>query len=402
MNHLCKNTISKKPEANYFGELEISLQSSIVDPLEFTVEYDGEYGELGTELQEYLDNSLSCTDIKPENVGCNFDLEVIQQNHVTPASEVENDIYYYHTDHLGSSSWITYTDGSVTQHMQNLPFGEPFIDQRATSYDIRYKFTGKEMDTETGYQYFGARYYNSDLSVWLSVDPLSDKYPSNSPYMYTLGNPIILIDPDGMKVEIGGKNREEKKQIRQDLREAKRSDKEFRKQFRELRKSEETYVYNKVEGEGEGNTTTDGERIFINYSHSIEGKKSGNGKLTSLFHETEHAIQFEHGELGFVNTPIGWTPVFRDITDELKAFQAGSRAPGSIYKRDGKQTMAGEMKSIANDLNSVNAIEEKKQILLKYYGKDSGYENLSPFLINSSSSNRIQTNKYFVRTYKPR
>ncbi|MBN2772023.1 MAG: hypothetical protein JXR90_15135, partial [Spirochaetes bacterium] len=48
------------------------------------------------------------------------------------------------------------------------------------------------------YSYFGARYYDSDLSVWLSVDPMSDKYPSTSAYMYVLGNPLILIDPNGM------------------------------------------------------------------------------------------------------------------------------------------------------------------------------------------------------------
>jgi len=45
--------------------------------------------------------------------------------------------------------------------------------------------------------YFGARYYSSDLSIWLSVDPLASKYPSTSPYMYVRGNPVMLIDPDG-------------------------------------------------------------------------------------------------------------------------------------------------------------------------------------------------------------
>ena len=49
-----------------------------------------------------------------------------------------------------------------------------------------------------GLDYFGARYYDSGLSVWLSVDPLSDKYLSTSPYMYVLGNPIKFIDPNGM------------------------------------------------------------------------------------------------------------------------------------------------------------------------------------------------------------
>ena len=58
-------------------------------------------------------------------------------------------------------------------------------------------FTGKEKDSETGYYYFGARYYNSDLSLWLSVDPMADKYPSLSPYNYCAWNPMKLIDPDG-------------------------------------------------------------------------------------------------------------------------------------------------------------------------------------------------------------
>lgn len=60
--------------------------------------------------------------------------------------------------------------------------------------------SGKEKDVETGYHYFGARYYNSDLSMWLSVDPMSDKYPSLSPYNYCAWNPIRLVDPDGRTV----------------------------------------------------------------------------------------------------------------------------------------------------------------------------------------------------------
>ena len=61
-----------------------------------------------------------------------------------------------------------------------------------------YTFSAKERDTETGYSYFGSRYYNSDLSIWLSVDPMSDKYPHQSNYVYCRNNPIRLIDPNGM------------------------------------------------------------------------------------------------------------------------------------------------------------------------------------------------------------
>jgi uncharacterized protein RhaS with RHS repeats len=50
--------------------------------------------------------------------------------------------------------------------------------------------------------YFGARYYDSDLGRWTSVDPLADKYPGWSPYNYTLNNPIKYIDPDGNEIAI--------------------------------------------------------------------------------------------------------------------------------------------------------------------------------------------------------
>ncbi len=51
---------------------------------------------------------------------------------------------------------------------------------------------------ETVYKYFGARYYDPGISIWLSVDPLSDLFPGYSPYNYALNNPLRLIDPNGM------------------------------------------------------------------------------------------------------------------------------------------------------------------------------------------------------------
>lgn len=60
--------------------------------------------------------------------------------------------------------------------------------------------SGKEKDSETGYYYFGARYYNPNLSLWLSVDPMADKYPSLSPYNYCAWNPMKIVDPNGMEI----------------------------------------------------------------------------------------------------------------------------------------------------------------------------------------------------------
>ncbi len=64
-----------------------------------------------------------------------------------------------------------------------------------------YTFSAKEKDSETGLSYFGSRYYSSDLSIWLSVDPMSDKYPSLSPYVYCANNSVKLVDPNGEEID---------------------------------------------------------------------------------------------------------------------------------------------------------------------------------------------------------
>jgi len=85
------------------------------------------------------------------------------------------------------------------QHLEYIPFGEVFIDERpsAGSWSTPYKFNGKELDEETGLYYYWARYYDPRTSLWISVDPLAEKHPEISSYVYCAGNPINLIDPDG-------------------------------------------------------------------------------------------------------------------------------------------------------------------------------------------------------------
>lgn len=72
----------------------------------------------------------------------------------------------------------------------------------------RFGFNGKENDNEvkgTGNSLdFGARIYDPRIGRWLSVDPLSGKYPSLSPYAFVANNPIIYIDPDGKRIQIVG------------------------------------------------------------------------------------------------------------------------------------------------------------------------------------------------------
>jgi RHS repeat-associated protein len=105
---------------------------------------------------------------------------------------------YFVKDHLGSVRITFSQDSTVILNAQDYyPFGETMRVLPGNPYQNRYKFTEKERDLETGYDYFGARYYDSELGRWLSVDPLADKYPGWSPYNYCMNNPLKYVDQDG-------------------------------------------------------------------------------------------------------------------------------------------------------------------------------------------------------------
>ena len=112
--------------------------------------------------------------------------------------------FYYHPDHLGSSSYITNLDGEVVQHIEYVPFGEVFIEERNSIWNTPYLFNAKEFDEETGLYYYGARYYDPKLSLWISTDPKQIEYPWTSSYCYVLNNPIFYTDPNGCEVYISG------------------------------------------------------------------------------------------------------------------------------------------------------------------------------------------------------
>jgi RHS repeat-associated protein len=111
------------------------------------------------------------------------------------------DAYFYHSDHLGSSNYISNNTGIVSQHTEYLPFGETFVDEHLNSHNTPFKFNAKELDDETGNYYYGARYYNPKWNVWLSVDPLVEMFPDRPPYEYCFSNPLRYIDPTGMGPE---------------------------------------------------------------------------------------------------------------------------------------------------------------------------------------------------------
>ena len=92
------------------------------------------------------------------------------KNNFQESDTYEKMQFYYHPDHLGSSSYITNLDGEVVQHIEYVPFGEVFIEERNNIWNTPYPFNAKEFDEETGLYYYGARYYEPRVSLWMNVD----------------------------------------------------------------------------------------------------------------------------------------------------------------------------------------------------------------------------------------
>lgn len=121
-------------------------------------------------------------------------------------------VQFYIYDHLGNTR-VTYTpkylytqsDPTKDIFEYNLkgvfdyfPYGKIYREY-IDGQQEKYLTTQHERDVETGLDYRGARFYDSDLGRFLSLDPLAEKYAGWSSYNYVLGNPVLLIDPDGRK-----------------------------------------------------------------------------------------------------------------------------------------------------------------------------------------------------------
>jgi len=130
-----------------------------------------------------------------------------QHSHITPKARCLNALRLIETAGFGRASLAMTFYLNKALSFTGYRGGESIMTRRVTGHDVRFPpiaigVTGKERDEATGYDFpiaigIGARYYDSDLSVWLSIDPLYSKYPSQSSYSYVGNRPISVIDYDG-------------------------------------------------------------------------------------------------------------------------------------------------------------------------------------------------------------
>lgn len=122
---------------------------------------------------------------------------------------------YYITDHLGSTRMVVDSRNNIKETISYYPFGSEMTMTAPAQLTPNpnwqpYRFTGKELVKQNGLNMydFGARWYDvAGVPVWTSMDPLCEKNYSITPYSYCNGDPVNLIDPDGLfTVFINGMN----------------------------------------------------------------------------------------------------------------------------------------------------------------------------------------------------
>ena len=245
--------------------------------------------------------------------------------------------YYYHSDHLGSAQFVTDWRGKQYEHIEYTPYGELWIEEVAAGLDkLPFRFTGKEMDEETGLYYYGARYLDPKYSRWLSGDPALSDYIPKAPiddeakkhneklpgmggvyntvnlhlYHYAGNNPVKYTDPDGRDIELQNDNLSPKefKKVEIEFNKVKGSDTEAGKMLREISGDKTKKLTIKFgNGKQDGSYYQKGNNfIYIELSNMDEEDYFETGLFydidSTIAHETGHA----HADL-YGYDPVGVT-----------------------------------------------------------------------------------------------
>jgi RHS repeat-associated protein len=118
-------------------------------------------------------------------------------------------VRYQYDNHLGSACLELDYTGRIISYEEYHPFGTTSYRSGRSETEVslkRYKYCGKERDEQTGFYYYGMRYYAGWLCRFVSVDPMADEYLSLTPYAYCANNPLKYIDPTGMALHDYGLN----------------------------------------------------------------------------------------------------------------------------------------------------------------------------------------------------
>ena len=182
-------------------------------------------------------------------------------------------------------------------------------------------FNAKEKDYESGFHYYGSRYYSSEISTWLSTDPMADKYPSLTPYNYCANNPIKLIDPNGEEIDLSNLTKKEKDKYLKNI-EILKQNKMFQTYYDQLEKSDTKYTIKSGRGAGGSGSFNE----VTKEVHSIDD-------LYVLSQELFHAYQSDIGV--YTSRDLSVRETEADIVSQNIAISLNWGVAGSAIAWDG-------------------------------------------------------------------
>ena len=145
----------------------------------------GEYDSTGTEIKSY--------GYRPNSTWTTDPLFCHSRENGNP------EYYFYHNDHLGTPQKMTTASGAIVWSATYTAFGQATMSNELITNNLR--FPGQYYDQETGWHYNWFRYYDHTFGRYLTFDPAGIRGGDNHPYLYAKGNPLIGLDPNGLKVE---------------------------------------------------------------------------------------------------------------------------------------------------------------------------------------------------------
>jgi RHS repeat-associated protein len=320
-----QRVVSKMGDLESFGQdpRRVAYAGQNVDGENGKVDYAGKYSAAYDSIQSRYENIFDMpfngkrnSDPVNGHAFCCLDNSALRSGNIGKGNDdPELYQYYYHSDHLGSTSLITNLDGEIVQHVEYVPFGEVFIEERNNTWNTPYLFNAKELDEETGLYYYVARYYDPRTNTWLSADPLQEKYPGISTYAYCNNNPVKYVDPNGMEWEIDGINYEPGENCPEDASQSTKdkwstmneiyADKNGKTIIDEMNKEG---ILFKVSSE---TSNSDGSASYRSNGDGTGGTIFMNGKDKNVFlmsHEVFHGYQDMNGQSG------------RSIFNEVEAY----------------------------------------------------------------------------------
>ncbi len=180
-NRLRNLTITAAPQYLYDGDGKRVIKTGIGNKLYWT----------GTASDTITETSLSGTP--------SADYIYFNGKRVARVDLPGGAVRYYFSDHLGTASVVTDNLGVIKDESDYYPYGGERVITDSDSN--RYKFTGKERDSESGLDFFGARHDSSALGRFMTADPMGghkeDPQTLNR-YAYVRNNPLSLTDPTGL------------------------------------------------------------------------------------------------------------------------------------------------------------------------------------------------------------